>query len=555
MFKDAEPRLTSSGWSLKVGSFIGSPRANPLSRFGTFSPSLLCEGGELRKVDVGAVATPSNEIILQFGPIRPIPVSALASSLRETALDRARQMSALLRLAPREALPLVDGVVPLYCARFTENGVLVLSKELCDVVGATLGDEEAFEQSFALGWPPFPDKPAFEIVQLLYFAAAGFLPFADERVRIAGARHFIRLADVLGTEDGKLAKQIDDALLSREKIDLDAFLQGLSWNLGGRPPADQAEPERTLPPQTDKTGLEKARPSPDETRPSSGNARPSPDAARPSSGNARPSPDETRPLPGDACPFLGNARPLPEDARPPRAKEAERTKRTGRPKRAGRPKRTRLEEARARLEKKAAAVSFWRRKGPALIVALAVVAAAAFFAGNFLAKQFGPPPTAALGPEAIVARYYEAQSLLDMEALTDSLALGASSPAETEVAALHVARAARLGYENFDCLVSPESWEASGRGPLEEGELVYGTRNLEIERLDEDTVRATGLLYKSGGSEREGFTTVLVFRQVEDFKFVKRRSWLRIGAITTVEASLLESVEVPTFPRTRTPLS
>lgn len=451
MFQETDVRRGPSGWTLKAGSFIGSSRANPLSRIGAISDSLLLEDGKLSGFPVRAEATAANEILLRFGALRPVPAAALATSLRASALERVRQLARLARLAGADALPLVDGVVPLWCVYFTERGVLVLSKELCEVVGATLGDEEAFGQSFALSWPPFPDKLAAEWVQLLYYAAAGFLPFADERVRGAGAARFLRLGEMF-KGGGSLCQTLDRALLSRERFDAEALLGSLDWNL---------DFEAAL----DEEGLEKAR---------------------------------------------------------------------------------------SRLERKAASSRFWRRRGPALAAAAVVLAAVAWFLGGFVSKQFGPPPSAGLGPEALVARYYDAQSRLDMETLTDTLAFGVRSPAATEVAALHVARATRIGYENFDCLLSPDDWEASGRGPLEEGKLVYGVRGLEMEALDADTIRATSLVYKTENPEEgEGFATIMIFRQVEDFSFERKGGWLRMDGIGEVESALVESVDVSTYPGRR----
>lgn len=216
------------------------------------------------------------------------------------------------------------------------------------------------------------------------------------------------------------------------------------------------------------------------------------------------------------------------------------------------------EQAFKKLDSKARKAMFWKKKGWIVALCAAAAITIGYFVTNYCVKEFGPPDSAGMSEEEIVAYYYQAQNDLDTEHLTDTLVHRVKSPVFNEVTALYVTRATRLGYENIDCVVSPEKWIESGKGPITSSAMIYGTTDLSMRRIDNDTLEATVSLYSNTDYFNEGneedlsldaeapaFTEVYVYRQVQQFDFVPKYSWEEISAITEISLELTDHFQVP----------
>lgn len=215
-------------------------------------------------------------------------------------------------------------------------------------------------------------------------------------------------------------------------------------------------------------------------------------------------------------------------------------------------------EAREYLQKtarKARTRIFWKKKGWMIAGGVAVLAFIGYFTANYLYREFGPPSSAGMDQEGVVMAYYQAQNDLDAGALTDALVHGVKSPVYNEVIGLYVNKATRMGYEMVDSIVSPEDWIASGRQPIDDGGMIYGVTDVTLDRVDDDTLRATAILYSGYDyfSDVSLIDTevdkkeadVFVYTQVEEFDLVKKNYWYEISRVETISLEPLEFFEVP----------
>ncbi|MDY4889872.1 MAG: hypothetical protein SO135_09075 [Sphaerochaetaceae bacterium] len=235
MFRKSDIKSGPDGNYLTVGSFIGSAHANPLAKFGGKTlPSMIFQDGEAKEIILEAKATSSREIVILFNDICPIPVSELAFSLHNEALSRVQELWKAIEATDPKLLPLLDGIIPLYCIFFTEDGnVIILSKQLGDIIHFCLEEPDSFAQTFALSWVRYNSaiKLKNEMIQLLYFAQTGMFPFADDRIRNTGAKWYVRLSYTAA--EPKLAQIIDQCLLKKgdkASIDLSSVLLSIEWS-------------------------------------------------------------------------------------------------------------------------------------------------------------------------------------------------------------------------------------------------------------------------------------------------------------------------------------
>lgn len=469
MFRSSDIMKTENGYSLTISTLQGSLLARqdiPISRCIYYS------GGAKGHIDAQVRLAGGSSVLLDFKcRSMPIPISELHDSLLPEALERIKLLWNALKSCNQDELPLKNGMLPLYSIYFTEDGVIILSEQLTDAIRFCLDDDDNFEQTIALSWIKSPQGAALEneMVQLLYFAQTGILPFADPMVRGTSQSRFLRLSNTKA--DKSLAAIIDSYLEKRRGASLDNLLDSISW--------------------------------------------------KPDAGSG------VRPPDGDLM-----------DTDEMRAQ-------------------------RARLEKLYKKALFWKKRGFIVGLAAVIVITIGYFTGNYLIKEFGPPQSAGLSQKEIIAYYYDAQTSLDVERLTDTLVHGVSSPVFNEVTALRVTQAARLGYEGFDFVMPPQQWLSSEQGPLLKGTIIYGVSDLSTMRIDEDSILATSILYAPYSyleEEQEEYEldsqepqslTVYVYRQIQRFDFIQKRSWLEISGISTESLTLIDSFEVPYVERTR----
>ncbi len=127
-----------------------------------------------------------DERYVYFDDIDLLPLSELFLSKRSNALDIVRDIAKGLEESDEEFLNLETSIFPLYRIFLTgDDAVVLLPPDIGDVIGILRSEEERIsevnvlirresEYNFAL---------VMEMAELLYYAAAGFLPYQVEDVR------------------------------------------------------------------------------------------------------------------------------------------------------------------------------------------------------------------------------------------------------------------------------------------------------------------------------------------------------------------------------------
>ncbi len=129
------------------------------------------------------------ERYVYFSPCKLRPVYELAASARSHALEIVRNLAFALSQSKKDFLDLITGIFPLYRIWiYEETSVLILPPDLGDIFAVMRSEErkEAEVNKMIQGNAEKPFLLITEMAELLYFAATGCFPFANDDAREAG---------------------------------------------------------------------------------------------------------------------------------------------------------------------------------------------------------------------------------------------------------------------------------------------------------------------------------------------------------------------------------
>ena len=189
--------------------------------------------------------------------------------------------------------------------------------------------------------------------------------------------------------------------------------------------------------------------------------------------------------------------------------------------------------------------TFFRKKGTMMIVALIVVAFLSAFLYDYVSALLEPPVSAGEDQEGVVMSFYEAQNSLMLDDMLSAVKK-TDVPQETEVMTLYVTSRMRMAYEAYNPMVDIDKWIDAGMPDINPGAVIYGVTDIELERIDEDTIAAHSVWYtpysKSGdieddSTDTENPTYITIYEnevtQVFDFTWNDRGWWNITGAKIT----------------------
>lgn len=189
--------------------------------------------------------------------------------------------------------------------------------------------------------------------------------------------------------------------------------------------------------------------------------------------------------------------------------------------------------------------TFFRKKGTMMIVALIVVAFLSAFLYDYVSALLEPPVSAGEDQEGVVMSFYEAQNSLMLDDMLSAVKK-TDVPQETEVMTLYVTSRMRMAYEAYNPMVDIDKWVDAGMPDINPGAVIYGVTDIELERIDEDTIAAHSVWYtpysKSGdieddSTDTENPTYITIYEnevtQVFDFTWNDRGWWNITGAKIT----------------------
>ncbi len=193
--------------------------------------------------------------------------------------------------------------------------------------------------------------------------------------------------------------------------------------------------------------------------------------------------------------------------------------------------------------------TFIRKKGSmtALIAACGILIS--LVAYTILSGVFAPPITRDWTPEMVVETFYNSINELDTEQIDGCVTGKAGKNRVNMVTNLFAISRVRKGYEGVNPFVNAEEWYSRQARNLDEGESLYGIRNLKIDQISETMFRVSYEEWSSRYRETaEQIPTpedliiegVLIEEEVE--LVWKREAWL-ISAITLKNQSdIVEAV-------------
>jgi hypothetical protein len=123
---------------------------------------------------------------LYFDPLDIFAFEQIASTKRDQALHLVRSLAKALMLLPSSFLDLSNGILPLWRIWGVEDGsILILPQDVADLLASCADEQTRF---YHLGaWVHHGIHAPFSLIDqlasFLYFAAAGFPPFADKNTR------------------------------------------------------------------------------------------------------------------------------------------------------------------------------------------------------------------------------------------------------------------------------------------------------------------------------------------------------------------------------------
>lgn len=126
-----------------------------------------------------------------FEKLNLFPITEIATTRRGKALSLVRDLSQALSTLPSRFLDLSSNTLPIWRIwAIEEGGFLILPQDLADLFSSCAEEEERYLMSSA--WVHHGIHTPFalcdQMVQLLYFAYAGFPPFAQKATREDGFR-------------------------------------------------------------------------------------------------------------------------------------------------------------------------------------------------------------------------------------------------------------------------------------------------------------------------------------------------------------------------------
>lgn len=152
---------------------------------------------------------------------------------------------------------------------------------------------------------------------------------------------------------------------------------------------------------------------------------------------------------------------------------------------------------------------FLRQRGSLLVVVAVVGITLIMIASSFVARALEPPVTIGMTQEEVVHTYFAAIEGLDSELIDETLARGIKSPLQQTIIYLYVTTKTRLAYEQTEGLVAAADWVAQGTPELPSSTIVFGVTDLELRRMDEDTIEASYTLWLPGTGSEESSSEAL----------------------------------------------
>ena len=189
------------------------------------------------------------------------------------------------------------------------------------------------------------------------------------------------------------------------------------------------------------------------------------------------------------------------------------------------------------LTEKANRRIFWRKKGFAVTAAATAAVILLFSVVQIIVKANEPPYTSQMDEKQIIEEFFRSQNELDIQKMNASLTSDATNPFETEVSTLFVSSRMREAYEGIDSVITPEQYLEGGEDLLLDSAIIYGTDDLVIRKVDEDTYDAEFEYWTSQVNQNEDdpedlVTMVKILRRTLRFDFTDTKGYLLIEAIT-----------------------
>lgn len=207
--------------------------------------------------------------------------------------------------------------------------------------------------------------------------------------------------------------------------------------------------------------------------------------------------------------------------------------------------------------KQATRKHFFRTKGMIILAVLIALAVVTSLVIDQIKDRQAPPYTAGMSQEEIIEEYYRAQSNLEPDNLSASLARNVKSPVSSEVSNLYVVRQMRMGYEGINTVIPADTWVASGMPAIAESSYVYGVTNIHIVPIGENSWSVTSTLYapydlyESTGEEsleNLPYGEAHTYVQIQEFDFIKKKDWWLISQIRVISHTPQEIIQVETYP-------
>ncbi len=126
---------------------------------------------------------------IYFDPLDLFAFDQIATTKRDKALHLVRSLAEALKLLSPAFLDLSSGILPLWRVWGVEDGsILILAQDVADLFASCADEQTRFDHLGA--WVHHGIHAPFSLIDqltsLLYFAAAGFPPFADKDTREDG---------------------------------------------------------------------------------------------------------------------------------------------------------------------------------------------------------------------------------------------------------------------------------------------------------------------------------------------------------------------------------
>ncbi|MBI9102967.1 MAG: hypothetical protein JEY99_11160 [Spirochaetales bacterium] len=177
---------------------------------------------------------------------------------------------------------------------------------------------------------------------------------------------------------------------------------------------------------------------------------------------------------------------------------------------------------------------FFRRKGSLLLVSVVTAGLIIGIIYTILSGVLAPPMTRGWPQEDVVTGFYRAINELDVEIVDDCETNKAGKRRVDMVSNLYAISRIRMGYEMVNPYINAEEWVNTRPDlRLDVGEQLYGIRNLNVQRLTEDSFRVTYEEWTSAYPEgiepsEEKADPIIIGRAItEELKLViKRDAWM-----------------------------